>query len=45
VYARFDVPYQPAMAIVDSAGEVNLSLGAVEGSALDAELEAALAAG
>jgi len=45
VYARFDVPYQPAMAIVDAAGEVSLSLGAVDGSALDVALEAALAAG
>jgi hypothetical protein len=45
VYARFDVPYQPAMAIVDAAGEVDVSLGAVEESALDAALEATLVAG
>ena len=45
VFARFDVPYQPAMAIVDAAGQIQVSLGAVDESALDAALEAALDAG
>jgi hypothetical protein len=40
VFARFDVPYQPAMAIIDAAGAVDVSLGAVEPSTLDAALEA-----
>jgi peroxiredoxin len=43
VFARFDVPYQPAMAVIDRAGVVHLSLGAVEDAALDAALEAAVA--
>ena len=30
VFARFDVPYQPAMAVIDKAGVVQVSLGAVE---------------
>jgi peroxiredoxin len=43
VYARFDVPAQPAIAIIDAQGEVQVSLGAVDDSTLDAALEAALA--
>lgn len=43
VYARFDVPVQPAMAIIDAEGVVQVSLGAVDDSTLDAALEAALA--
>ena len=42
VFARFDVPYQPAMAVVDKAGVVDVSLGAVEEDALDAALQAAV---
>lgn len=42
VFARFDVPYQPAMAVVDKAGVVNVLLGAVEEDALDAALQAAV---
>ena len=45
VFNRFGVPYQPAMAIIDAAGTVKVSLGAVEESALDAALAAAVAAG
>ena len=45
VFSRFGVPYQPAMAIIDAAGTVKVSLGAVEESALDAALTAAVAAG
>jgi peroxiredoxin len=43
VFARFEVPYQPAMAVIDKAGVVDLSLGAVEEDALDAALSAAVA--
>ena len=43
VFARFGVPQQPAMAIIDKAGAVRVSLGAVEQSTLDAALTAALA--
>ena len=42
VFARFGVPYQPAMAIVDAAGVVQVSLGAVEESTLDAALAKAV---
>jgi peroxiredoxin len=42
VFARFDVPYQPAMAVVDKSGVVHVSLGAVEQDALDAALQAAV---
>ena len=45
VFSRFSVPYQPAMAIIDAAGTVKVSLGAVEESTLDAALTAAVAAG
>ncbi len=44
VFARFDVPYQPAMAIIDAAGDVTVSLGAVDDSTLDAALAAAVGA-
>ncbi len=44
VFSRFGVPSQPAMAIIDTAGTVKVSLGAVEESALDAALTAAVAA-
>ena len=43
VFARFDVPYQPAMAVVDKHGVVKVSLGAVEEDVLDAALSAAVA--
>nr|MDP9464063.1 redoxin domain-containing protein [Actinomycetota bacterium] len=43
VFARFGVPYQPAMAIIDTAGVVEVSLGAIEEATLDAALTAALA--
>ena len=42
VFARFDVPGQPAMAIIDRSGAVQVSLGAVEESALDAALTKAV---
>jgi hypothetical protein len=42
VFARFDVPYQPAMAVIDKAGVLQVSLGAVEEDALDAALTAAV---
>lgn len=45
VFSRFDVPSQPAMAIIDGTGTVKVSLGAVEESTLDAALTAAVAAG
>jgi peroxiredoxin len=44
VFARFNVPQQPAMAIIDSAGAVQVSMGAVEESALDAALTRAVGA-
>jgi peroxiredoxin len=44
VFNRFGVPYQPAMAVIDSKGAVHVSLGAVEDDALDAALTTALAA-
>jgi peroxiredoxin len=43
VFARFGVPYQPAMVIIDPSGKVNVSLGAVEESTLDAALTTAVA--
>ena len=43
VFARFGVPYQPAMTVIDRSGKVQLSLGAVEETALDAALGAAVA--
>jgi peroxiredoxin len=43
VFARFDVPYQPAVAVVDRHGVVHVSLGAVEEAALDALLTEAVA--
>jgi peroxiredoxin len=42
VFSRFGVPQQPAMALIDAAGAVQVSLGAVEEGALDAALTAAL---
>ncbi|MEO7369524.1 MAG: redoxin domain-containing protein [Ilumatobacteraceae bacterium] len=44
IFARFHVPQQPAMAIIDAAGSVKVSLGAVEDDALDAALRTAAAA-
>jgi hypothetical protein len=38
VFSRFEVPSQPAMAIVDKAGNVQTALGAVEAADLDAAL-------
>lgn len=43
VFARFGVPSQPAMAVIDRSGKVQVSLGAVEDSALDAALTTAVA--
>ena len=43
VFSRFGVPYQPAMAIIDAAGTVKVSLGAVEEATLDAALTTAVA--
>ena len=42
VFARFNVPQQPAMAIIDRTGAVTVSLGAVEQDALDAALTEAV---
>jgi peroxiredoxin len=42
VFARFGVPYQPAIAIVDAAGTVQVTLGAVEESTLDTALAKAV---
>jgi peroxiredoxin len=42
VFARFGVPQQPAMAIIDAAGNVQVSMGAVEESTLDAALTLAV---
>jgi len=44
VFARFNVPQQPAMAIIDRNGAVTVSLGAVEQDALDSALTKAVAA-
>jgi peroxiredoxin len=44
VFSRFGVPYQPAMAIIDAAGTVTVSLGAVEEATLDAALDKAVRA-
>ena len=38
VYERFDVPAQPALALVDATGQVETFLGAVDESTLDAAL-------
>jgi len=43
VFARFNVPQQPAMAIIDRTGAVTVSLGAVEEDALDTALAKAVA--
>jgi len=43
VFARFNVPQQPAMAIIDRNGTVTVSLGAVEQDALDSALTKAVA--
>ncbi len=42
VFARFGVPQQPAMAIIDAAGTVQVSMGAVEETVLDAALTRAV---
>jgi peroxiredoxin len=42
VFARFGVPQQPAIAIIDAAGTVQVTLGAVEESTLDAALAKAV---
>jgi peroxiredoxin len=42
VFARFNVPQQPAMAIIDRTGAVTVSLGAVEQDALDTALTKAV---
>ena len=38
VFSHFEVPAQPALAIVDADGNVRVELGAVESDALDALL-------
>lgn len=38
VFARFSVPYQPAWAFVDAAGNVEITLGALSDDGLDAAL-------
>jgi peroxiredoxin len=43
VFTRFGVPSQPAVAIIDKAGVVQVSFGAIEESALDAALTAVTA--
>jgi peroxiredoxin len=43
VFERFNVPQQPAMAVIDRTGAVTVSLGAVEDDALDAALTKAVA--
>jgi peroxiredoxin len=35
VFAHFEVPAQPALAVVDADGNVRVELGAVESDALD----------
>ena len=35
VFAHFEVPAQPALAVVDASGEVHVELGADEPDALD----------
>jgi len=44
VFARFGVPVQPAMAVIDRAGNVQVSMGAVEPAELDAALTKAVGA-
>lgn len=44
VFARFGVPQQPAMAVIDRAGNVQVSMGAVEPAELDAALTKAVGA-
>jgi hypothetical protein len=38
VYTRFGIPTQPALALVDSDGEVQTVLGALDEAALEAAL-------
>lgn len=38
MFAHFEVPAQPALAVVDADGNVQVELGAVEPEALDALL-------
>ncbi len=40
IYARFEVPAQPALVVVDTDGSVQTFLGAVERDDLDATLTA-----
>ena len=39
VYDRFDIPAQPALVLIDSDGEVQTMLGAVDAETLDSALE------
>jgi peroxiredoxin len=39
IYDRFDIPAQPALVLVDSDGDVQTMLGAVEADTLDSALE------
>jgi hypothetical protein len=39
VYDRFDIPAQPALVLIDSDGEIQTLLGAVEADTLDSALE------
>jgi len=43
VYARFEVPAQPAFVVVDAAGNVETLFGAVEGDILDDIIQDAIA--
>ncbi len=38
MYTRFDIPTQPALALVDSDGEVETVLGALDDDALETAL-------
>jgi len=41
IYDRFEVPIQPALAVVDVDGEVTTFFGAIDGEQIDAALTAA----
>lgn len=44
VYARFEVPAQPAFVVVDADGNVETLFGAVDETLLDKTIEGAIAA-
>lgn len=39
VYIRFNIPAQPALALIDSQGEVQTMLGAIEADKLESALD------